>query len=29
MSGGFEVLDFIPEGARGNPSQDAYLLRKT
>ncbi|HEU4593752.1 MAG TPA: hypothetical protein VFS10_01195 [Pyrinomonadaceae bacterium] len=22
------MLDFIPEGARGNPSQDAYLLRK-
>lgn len=23
----FEVLDFIPEGALGNPKQDAYLLR--
>ncbi len=28
MAEGFEVLDFIPEGARGNPQQDAYLLRK-
>jgi SAM-dependent methyltransferase len=28
MAEGFEVLDFVPEGARGNPSQDAYLLRK-
>lgn len=24
----FQVLDFIPEGAKGNPTQDAYLLRK-
>jgi SAM-dependent methyltransferase len=23
-----EVVDFVPEGARGNPWQDAYLLRK-
>jgi SAM-dependent methyltransferase len=26
--GGFEVVDFVPEGARGNPWQDAFLLRK-
>ena len=25
---GFEVVDFLPEGALGNPRQDAYLLRK-
>lgn len=25
---GFEVLDFVPEGAKGNPTQDVYLLRK-
>jgi SAM-dependent methyltransferase len=24
----FEVMDFLPEGALGNPRQDAYLLRK-
>ncbi len=24
----FEVIDFIAEGARGNPRQDLYLLRK-
>lgn len=24
----FEVVDFIPEGALGNPRQDIYLLRK-
>jgi len=23
----FEVVDFIPEGAKGNPPQDAYLMR--
>lgn len=23
----FEVVDFVPEGALGNPKQDAYLLR--
>lgn len=23
---GFKVVDFVPEGARGNPKQDAYLL---
>lgn len=26
---GFEVVAFIPEGAKGNPSQDLWLLRKT
>src|SRR6266404_5120117 len=25
---GFDVVDFVPEGARGNPWQDLYLLRK-
>ena len=25
---GFEVVDMIPEGAKGNPRQDLYLLRK-
>lgn len=25
---GFEVVDFIREGARGNPRQDLYVLRK-
>ena len=24
----FEFLAFIPEGARGNPSQDLYVLRR-
>ena len=28
LASAFEVLDFIPEGALGNPKQDAYLLRK-
>lgn len=27
LARGFEVVDFIPEGAKGNPPQDAYLLR--
>jgi SAM-dependent methyltransferase len=26
---GFEVVDFVPEGATGNPSQDLWLLRRT
>jgi len=26
---GFEVVDFVPEGALGNPSQDLWLLRRT
>jgi SAM-dependent methyltransferase len=25
---GFDVVDFVPEGAKGNPSQDLWLLRK-
>ena len=25
---GLEVVDFVPEGATGNPRQDTYLLRK-
>lgn len=28
LAGGFEVLEFIPEVAKGNPGQDVYLLRK-
>jgi SAM-dependent methyltransferase len=24
----FEVIDFVPEGAKGNPRQDLYVLRK-
>lgn len=28
LAEGFEVLDFIPEGAKGNPMQDVFLLRK-
>ncbi len=28
FSRGWEVVDFVPEGAWGNPSQDLYLLRK-
>jgi hypothetical protein len=28
LAGGFEVVDFIPEGAKGNPMQDAILLRR-
>jgi SAM-dependent methyltransferase len=27
LARGFEVVDFIPQGALGNPKQDAYLLR--
>jgi SAM-dependent methyltransferase len=27
LTRGFEVADFVPEGAKGNPPQDAYLLR--
>ncbi len=27
-SAGFEVLDFLPEGAAGNPRQDVWLLRR-
>lgn len=28
LTRGFEVLEFAPEGARGNPRQDAYLLSR-
>jgi len=28
LARGFTVLDYIPEGARGNPSQDLVLMRK-
>lgn len=28
LSKGFEVVEFTPRGARGNPTQDLYLLRK-
>jgi SAM-dependent methyltransferase len=28
LAEGFEVVDFIPEGAKGNPRQDAVLLRR-
>lgn len=29
LADGFEILEFIPEGAKGNPVQDLYVLRKT
>ena len=28
MARGFTVVDFLPQGARGNPRQDVYLLKK-
>src|ERR1700682_191971 len=28
LAGDLQVVDFIPEGARGNPKQDLYVLRK-
>jgi 2-polyprenyl-3-methyl-5-hydroxy-6-metoxy-1,4-benzoquinol methylase len=28
LAGGLQLVDFIPEGARGNPNQDLYVLRK-
>jgi SAM-dependent methyltransferase len=28
LATGFEILDYIPEGAKGNPMQDLFLLRK-
>lgn len=28
FTNGFDVIDFVPEGARGNPHQDVFLLRK-
>lgn len=29
LSRGFEVVAFLPEGAKGNPRQDLYLLQKS
>lgn len=29
LAGRFEILDFQPEGAAGNPPQDVWLVRKT
>jgi SAM-dependent methyltransferase len=29
LARGLEVVDFVPEGARGNPHQDLYLIGKT
>lgn len=29
LAEGFTLVDFIPEGARGNPHQDVYLLRRS
>jgi hypothetical protein len=28
LAEGFDVVDHVPEGAKGNPFQDAFLLRK-
>ena len=28
LARGFQVVEFVPEGAAGNPYQDAYLLRR-
>jgi len=28
MAAGLELVQFVPEGARGNPKQDLYVLRK-
>lgn len=28
LARGLELLEFVPEGARGNPRQDLYVLRK-
>jgi len=25
----FQIIDYVPQGAKGNPSQDLYLLQKT
>jgi SAM-dependent methyltransferase len=29
LAAGFDVAEFVPEGAKGNPHQDLYLLRKS
>jgi SAM-dependent methyltransferase len=28
LAKGFEIVDFVPEGAKGNPVQDLYMLRR-
>ena len=28
LARGFDVIDYVPEGAQGNPSQDLYLMQK-
>ena len=28
LADGLTVVDFVPEGAKGNPSQDLYVLRR-
>ena len=28
LAQGFEIVDFVPEGAKGNPVQDLYMLRR-
>jgi hypothetical protein len=28
LAAGYRVVDFVPEGAKGNPWQDYWLLRK-
>ena len=28
LARGFTVVDFLPEGAKGNPTQDLYVLQK-
>ena len=28
LAAGLDIIDFIPEGAKGNPRQDLYVLRK-
>jgi hypothetical protein len=28
LAEGFEIVDAVPEGAKGNPVQDLYMLRK-
>jgi hypothetical protein len=28
MTRSFDLLEYVPQGATGNPHQDAYLLRK-
>jgi hypothetical protein len=28
LAKGFEIVDVVPEGAKGNPVQDLYMLRR-